>query len=382
MSDPRADITAAAADRPLPFTLDRRANDTSLALDLLRALAAQFVCVGHACNLFLGPGTTYLPHVGVLLFFVLSGFVIAHTLQMHSERPGYGLAAFVVDRGARIFTAYWPALLLIAGLDAGLAALGHAPDPAASTWAVWWRNALMLQNYVGHWVDGVPTYGSAGQLGSVAVEWHIYVFVGALWFLLRGCGRRACLPVAVLAAAQPLGYFSPLPDSDRALFVLWLLGFGAWFVARATHLDRRMSRLALAALPVLVVLWLRQRVPGAEYGIDHYPLLALVLLALVLGTQHGRMLAGHAVLRRLVPAVAGYAYSLFLVHYTLQKLLLALWPQGGVGAVLLAALVGNFVAWGFARLTEARYRRVGACLRRHLLRLPEPSDPPRATNAR
>jgi hypothetical protein len=30
--------------------LDRKANDTSLALDLLRAVAAQMVCVGHAIN--------------------------------------------------------------------------------------------------------------------------------------------------------------------------------------------------------------------------------------------------------------------------------------------------------------------------------------------
>ena len=72
------------------FSLDRNKNDSSVALDLVRAIAAQVVCVGHAWNLSYENGTpfqlainenvTYLPYVGVMGFFVLSGFVIAHTL--------------------------------------------------------------------------------------------------------------------------------------------------------------------------------------------------------------------------------------------------------------------------------------------------------------
>src|SRR4249919_3526672 len=95
------------------FSLDKSKNDTSVTLDLLRAVAAQMVCVGHAVN-FSGAGYTYLPNVGVLLFFILSGFVIAHTLSTKSQAEDYGVSAFGIERFARIYTAFLPAIILIA----------------------------------------------------------------------------------------------------------------------------------------------------------------------------------------------------------------------------------------------------------------------------
>jgi len=101
---------------PGHFSLSNK-NDTSLTLDLLRAGAAQAVCVGHALNVFMGPGTSNAPRIGVALFFVLSGFVIAHTLIIRSQQASYDFAEFFTERFARIYTAYLPALLLIALAD-------------------------------------------------------------------------------------------------------------------------------------------------------------------------------------------------------------------------------------------------------------------------
>lgn len=343
-----------------PFSLKRQENDTSISLDALRAFAAQAVCVGHSFNLFLGGGTTYLPHFGVLLFFALSGFVIAHTLESKAIDPSYGLMAFVVERGARIYTAYLPALVLIAVLDVGLGALGSPPSEVG--WSIWWRNLLMLQNYVGPLTIGAPTYGSAGQLSSVAAEWHIYVFVGALYFFFRGRNRLLCLLVAWVAAAQPLGYFRALPDSDRALFVIWVLGFGAYYVARAVRLDAWSTFLAAASLPVLVTVWVRQRIPGAEYSIDHFPLLIFALLALVLGTQGSRIFTRQRGVADAISGLASYAFSLFLLHFTIQKMVLALFPEGGVLGALCAVALSNLAARVFAELTEVHYRRVAKWL--------------------
>ncbi len=73
------------------FSLDKSKNDTSVMLDLLRAGAAQIVCVGHAINLANDKTITNAPNVGVMLFFVLSGFVIAYTLSIKSDTTTTGL---------------------------------------------------------------------------------------------------------------------------------------------------------------------------------------------------------------------------------------------------------------------------------------------------
>jgi peptidoglycan/LPS O-acetylase OafA/YrhL len=99
------------------INLDPKENDTSLTLDLLRAVAAQMVCVGHAIIFFVsGSRPQWLPvmqNIGVLIFFLISGFVIAATLSRRSGDPDYGFLRFFVDRFARIYSGLLPALVLI-----------------------------------------------------------------------------------------------------------------------------------------------------------------------------------------------------------------------------------------------------------------------------
>ncbi len=130
------------------FRLNRDANDTSLALDLLRALAAQMVCIGHAWNLVDVPhDNTKLPDLGVLLFFILSGFVIAHTLNNKSKRDDYSLVRYGVERLSRIYCAYLPAILLFAVVEMSLRRLGIEPsNNGPVTISNFFGNLLMMQD--------------------------------------------------------------------------------------------------------------------------------------------------------------------------------------------------------------------------------------------
>jgi peptidoglycan/LPS O-acetylase OafA/YrhL len=103
------------------FSLERSKNDTSVVLDLLRACAAQMVRVGHAISFFIAQWRpTTLPlaqNVGVLLFFLLSGFLITHTLIQRSQNPEYGFFDFLIDWFARIYSALVPALIFVVIVD-------------------------------------------------------------------------------------------------------------------------------------------------------------------------------------------------------------------------------------------------------------------------
>src|SRR3984957_15539354 len=92
--------------QPVPAT--RMDPDESLYLDLVRAAASFFVVLDHAPTLFDMPGTPRWGHQAVVVFFVLSGYVISHVSDT-KEPTG---RAFVVARLARLWSVLVPAMVL------------------------------------------------------------------------------------------------------------------------------------------------------------------------------------------------------------------------------------------------------------------------------
>ena len=94
-----------------------------LMIDGLRGIAALAVVLFH---LFAGPYQTYLPAAtprplrfffhqglnGVAIFFVISGFVIAHSLRNASARRG-SFRRFILRRQLRLDPPYWAALFVV-----------------------------------------------------------------------------------------------------------------------------------------------------------------------------------------------------------------------------------------------------------------------------
>src|ERR1700754_2629741 len=117
-----------------------RDSAASPLLDLIRLVAAQAVCFGHAISYFnvapwlQPPYAPYMQNVAVEVFFVLSGFLIAYTLE---RTPTF--AEYAVDRFARIYSAYLPCLFVVAAL-----VVASGRDVAPTTLA---GNLFMFQNW-------------------------------------------------------------------------------------------------------------------------------------------------------------------------------------------------------------------------------------------
>lgn len=95
-------------------------------IQALRGVAALMVLCAHVkeAEIDYGGGGTLLPHflymgvVGVDLFFLISGFVMAH-VALSGERGRKPAQRFIYNRAARIYPAYWAATLLLLVLYAG-----------------------------------------------------------------------------------------------------------------------------------------------------------------------------------------------------------------------------------------------------------------------
>ena len=158
----------------------------------------------------------------VLWFFLISGFVIALTVERC--RSGWD---FLLRRTSRIFPAYWTAILLILLLD------GASPMPATgASSATVLLNLTMLQSFV-----DVPNLDDV--FWSLSVELLFYAYALAFFAApLRHQTRTALLAWAFagLAAAvavrcgQPVSWrlsrfllleYGPLLAGGMALFRLW-----------------------------------------------------------------------------------------------------------------------------------------------------------------
>lgn len=336
------------------FSLSRSKNDTSLSLDLLRAVAAQMVCVGHAWNnADLPPRHTNAPDIAVLLFFVLSGFVIAFTLQSKTEGGPYDLIRYGIERFSRIYCAFLPAMVLLAIVEYAIRRYGIEPDRSGPVSPVnFVLNLAMLQRYPGYYSG--QQFGMSGQMMSVVLEFHIYFFVGALYFLCIGRQRFVAAIVAIVSAVMPLMYFQG--DAGHTLFVLWLAGFAMFFAIRALQIT--IGLVAALAFVALGICFLHPFDSDNAYDLGGYPALIICFALLVAVTQQSQMLARAPWVGKTIHFFAGYSLTLFLIHLVLVRAAIIVLGEHSWMVFLVAVIGSNLLAAALAQFTERKYKVV------------------------
>lgn len=365
----------------------------SLYLDLVRFAAAVMVVLAHVeyFGLVQAGAWGLLTTVGresVIVFFVLSGFVIATTVT--GRRPDG--RAYAVARLSRLYSVALPVLLLALAAALGMRALS-VPLP---------RNAYMLDKlhlylplhllFLGeHWTLN-ETPPLMLPYWSLSYEAWYYLLFGLVFFL-RGW-RRSLLVVLTLAV---MGYKLWL------LLPVWLSGVWLCTAYRGPWMSRGAARAGWAASLLLFCAWivLRWEAPLRAAAIAWWPFPALplgsadrflgdyVVAAIVLAHFACARDAGLGGMRQAAPlirALAGYTFTLYLWHAVVFGLWLAFYPHRTGSAADLLALgavtVASTVALG--ALTEHRRDRYRAWFGRLLAprfgagKGAAPAEPPRA----
>jgi peptidoglycan/LPS O-acetylase OafA/YrhL len=332
------------------------------------------VCVGHGISLFISTlrgGTFPLPqNVGVLIFFVLSGFVITHTLLERSKDPNYGFGQFFIDRFARIYSGLIPCLIFVAGLDyltvhlVGPGTIFNSRSPS-----IFLANILMMESYHGFF-DFIynlewPIFGSAQPLWTLAVEWHIYIFVGALFFIcVRPSSALILLPIAVMCSTVPAHYLFGALQPDGVGLCLFLFWLGGAYTYAAACKFRRLPPLfgfALAGISALIYLFYVKAFQ--EYRPETCPLLLIFIFGIATATQASKVIKSPALIRA-IRFFAGYSFSLYLIHHTIMYSAFLLWPDGGWIVFLPMVILANVIAALLAIPTEMKHKRLAELLTR------------------
>ncbi|HEX4812936.1 MAG TPA: acyltransferase [Nonomuraea sp.] len=234
-------------------------------LDALRGVGAMAVVAEHLLPWFIPALRPYwfsLGVYGIMVFFLVSGYIIPTSLERHGD-----VRAFWISRVFRLYPLYLAVIALVLALAWWVPVRGEVPRDGSAVVA----HATML-------LDVVSVGGVADTMWTLSYEMVFYLMVTAL-FLVNGHGRSGLLSVGFAAGAVVVGLV--LPGASVA---------GGW-PAYVTG--------GLFAVGLACVLWGRART-AAACALGLMALAALVLSSRVpwLGTAVlGVMFAGTAIHR-------------------------------------------------------------------------------------
>ncbi|MCO6415680.1 hypothetical protein JYK14_05740 [Siccirubricoccus sp. KC 17139] len=209
-----------------PFQPGGIAPGLSAYFDLVRFGAAAVVFLDHLCPVLFGTPTSLFPgHDAVIVFFVLSGYVVAMVVDRRETSP----TAFATARLARLWSVMVPALLLGLALDVGMKGELELAAVVASLLNL----AFLAQLWL---LDIAPPHNP--PMWSLSYEAWYYLVLG-LWQF--GRGHRWWLAAGAVCLAGP---------KIVVLLPVWTLG-----VLLYRWRPRLEPRLAAALLALSVLLY-------------------------------------------------------------------------------------------------------------------------------
>lgn len=307
-------------------------------LDLIRAIAAWAVMWGHVRGNFFVDFqhlaqrslalralyfVTGFGHQAVMVFFVLSGFLISSSV-LHSYLSGrWSWRDYAINRSSRLYVVLIPGLLL--GLlwdklgSTIFPATGLYSHPLAAFGGAVAQNQITLGTFIGNlcFLQTIlcPTFGSNGPLWSLANEFWYYVlfplalFAGIAW-VKRAVARAAALTILAASLAAFLGW-------DKLIgFLIWLAGCG--LVVASSRLQMKSKRQLIpymlfssAALAGCLVAARIDRPPvlGSDLA------LGIACAFFLFGVLHLNFGGRNDLYRRVAHFFAGYSYSLYVLHF-------------------------------------------------------------------
>jgi peptidoglycan/LPS O-acetylase OafA/YrhL len=343
-------------------------------LDGLRALAVNLVLFGHTSDIFRLNDPFPGGNIGVSIFFLLSGFLILQSSLNRLRHPGPFFRPYLIDRFARILTAYFPALVLDAIVNAAFdlgkwGQAGTAIGPVAFI-----GNLFLLQDYplfqIGHIFHAdafyIRSYNSAEPFWTIPIEFSIYIVFGFVFFkMITGeqLNRAAC--AVLLAVSAPVVIWNTAAGGGNGLSITWFLGAVAAYIwVRAWRHSFHKVRLGILVILVGGVgLFGRTDKIGMNFQDHGVIILEMLIMMGVLAVLDG-IRTMPAALCSTLEFLAAYSYSLYLVHNTVLVVFYTEFLRSlGPWTIPAAWLAAHLLALILYLLFEQHYRRVGGWLK-------------------
>lgn len=299
-------------------------------LDIIRFLAALWVVLAHYGHIGPYMGLTgYGPsegavgvffqfgYIGVPIFFILSGFVIAHV------STGIHPLKFISNRVMRLMPAFWSCMTISFLLIAALS------DTLVLDLKLWFANLFLLPQALGQpFVDGV--YWTL----VLEIVFYLWVFI----LLISGIFHKHLLKICAVWLA--VSFANNLYFESRALELLFVTYYTGAFVSGLVMWHAKQHRWALSHVLLMMVagaslslgtehLGIQSQLPNFSNQPDLLisTVLAVVSISVVAFGIYGRSLP---IKRSFAMTLGAISYPLYLIHQEVGYLVLQVFANLGL----------------------------------------------------
>ncbi len=353
-------------------------------LDILRGLAALYVLIGHArWLLWEGYSEGYklhpqdyglletmqvyffnlfaFGHQAVMLFFVLSGFVIHYSSYNQSiKSDGFSIYSYLLKRIKRIYPPFLFALALTFILDRIGLRLGYTIYSGATDF--WLINKsigsdLSLQTLLGNIAMlqkiVTPVWGTNGPLWSLTYEWWFYIVYIPVFFINKNHPARtaACIGFVYL-----ISIFIPAESCPGITIIHY---FFAWYfgvIIADCYMGRFPGMLSKSILTgyVISILMIATYFKNVSFMGDFYISFSFALF--IYASLH---FSSYLKVLNVLHPLSDFSYTLYVIHMPILVLISG-WLQqhyngalpAHVGYVYLGIAVCLLLAWSAYFLVE------------------------------
>jgi peptidoglycan/LPS O-acetylase OafA/YrhL len=343
----------------------------SIYLDIFRFLAAMGVFLSHAEQHSAVYGVlpkVYFDHMLVVVFFVISGYVIAAS----ASRPDRTLANYSADRVARLSSVVIPALILTYCLDG----IGSrvSPEMYSGLDPRWQWLRLVVNLFYCQQIWGLCVNPSSNTpCWSLGYEFWYYVLFG-VWVFVRKTSTRNLLLLLVCFFIGP---------KILLLLPAWAVGAIAFHAGKTCQWSARSSFMLFVGTGIGTVIALlfaeqlglsngKSGLPPLYYSSNFVGdnifavIVAFHFLCCAMLSKHiTRNLEPYRTVK-LIRWLASHTFSLYLYHMPVLYFVRAIgkYDPHNLGEVLAAVTVALLIIAWLSKLTEERYPLLRILMRR------------------
>ncbi len=327
----------------------------STLLDILRIFAATAVLLGHTNFHWFFGGSEIGPKNGqdyVIIFFVLSGFVIAWSID---KKKKLTFSQYTFDRLTRLWSVALPALVI--GIAFDLWGKSLNPETYQQIFASsYLETKVIISSLFLHecWFFSVRP-GSNGPFWSLSYEFLYYMIFGSI-MLLPTMKRKLTGGLLWILVAGP---------KILLLFPCWLIGCLAYYGCKSFRINFFLATLLVLLTGYFLITTMTDRwlhwSPWGYEGLGNPPLFysakywddytiagAVALFLFSMNYWFSLEKNSNGLLTRMIRKWANCSFSLYAIHFPIMAFIGALWASGSL--IQLGYLTGIMVVLGICLL--------------------------------
>ncbi|BAY07256.1 acyltransferase family protein [Calothrix sp. NIES-2098] len=307
-------------------------------------------------------------HQAVIIFFVLSGFLIGGSIFSHLQAKNFSLRRYFIERFSRIYIVF-PISLLIGLLfdwlgcsyfngtglytnQLNITTVGFNISERLGI-SVLISNLLMLQSITS------PPLGSNGPLWSLANEWWYYFYFPLiiLIFVYKNIYKKVLCLIGVFSLSIVM-YNTSQYCNMLVYFSIWMIGTVLWLINTKTTLNFYINNVFIILYLIITRI---QNISILTYFQED--LILAILFGLTIKSINGSNIWSPNI-QKVNKIMASFSYSLYLTHLPLSIFLIAVLSNFGIISLQMQPVPSTFLvlfmilsiaysfAFCFASITE------------------------------